>query len=1167
MTSILRGSGYIYPNNRLGGIRIQTSLFGMPIPIVGGRNRIAPNILWYGDFVAQHVAGGKKGASSGGSSGKKGQAEYDYGAAVILGLCQGPIQRVGNIWANSGYLPVNLTQETFTVPSGGGQYVVTQVNTFLQDMGVQRADFFSVPSNDFASPYGAITLTGTQQTPMSYGAGTGHYSQSGGTYTFYGGDAGKIVTISYTYAPPITTGGVAQDPITTIGFSFFNGAQGQAPWGYMSSRHPTQALGYTTIAYAATPRLDLGVSGTLPNFNFEIYGLDHFGRGVWDCDPSVWIQDMLTNAIWGVGFSVNDIGSMNQMSNYCVDPKTRILTADLRWIPASEIKVGCSVLAFDEESTVKRSGRGTWKGRQWKVSEIQEKRIIKRPCYKIHLSDGTTLISSAEHLWLASRGEEHHYHWIRTDQLMTNRFSWGRKWCLFKAIATWSERQEYQAGYLAAAFDGEGSFSQGRRYWAHEEGLKKGCGTTSLSFAQKPNAMLHATKEYLHDFGFMFSERPRKDHDLVDIQILGGITDYLRFVGTVRPHRLLENFDPAKLGKFARKEAIAVIGLEYIGEQEVVALQTSEHTFIAEGFASHNCVANGLFISPVCDEQRTAGDYIKDWLEATNTEIVESGGVLTFIPRGDTTTVGNGVTFTPQTAPIYGLDDSAFIRDGQAPPVKVRRPSIQDAYNSIKIEYVDVFNNYNPSVVEAQDLGAIQRYRYRPEGQRNWHFFTQQTPAALAAQTLLVRKVYIRNTYEFKLSMRYLLLDPMDIVTIPAHLIYGTGLNQLVWSQNFENVWTIHQIVTPSPGIVAPDGTLTAEAFVATAGATDSYALQVVGNITAGAPYIFSVWLKVPSGTKSTNIYLYAVTGATLVPVTVTSAWKRFLITGISSGTSLTVQIGGGGTFTSGEIDAWGTQLEPDSGSHIPSIYSPTQGKPAYTPDVAVRLISVTENSDNTLSFEAEDFPWGCSGPTLYPKQIPNPGGPNPYASPGSVNIPIIFEALERLNNQIGHAIWFGLSGSNSNWGGCQIWVSLDGGSTYQHITTAVSPTKMGVLTSQLVSHTDPDTVDSFGVDLTESFGQLASVTQVECDANATLSFISSPENAQDTFAPVITAFYLQDPAGQIWQLSVTDAGVLQTIPASVTGTIPKSIVLNAADGGSWSISVDTSGVLTAIRI
>lgn len=643
--------------NVLGGMRVQTSLQGLPIPLVYGRTRIAGNLVWYNDFIARPVTGGKKG-SGGGGSGKKGGGQFDYGAAIIIGLCQGPISKIGAIWSTQGNLSVNETTETYTVPSIGGSYTATQAATYLSDLGVTRGDGYSVTANDYGSP-GTVVLTGVQQTPMVQGgSGAGHYTRSGAVYTFGAADAGKTMTITYTYAPPITSGGVAQDPIVTVGFTFFNGALGQSVWSYLTSKHPAQAIGYSGLAYVATPLFDLGMSGTLPNLSFEVHGLLPFGSGAGDSNPSDMLYDLLTNPIYGCGIDASHIGSMTQYSNYCL--------------------------------------------------------------------------------------------------------------------------------------------------------------------------------------------------------------------------------------------------------------------------------ANGFLISPALDTVRTATDWIKDILEATNSEIIETGGQLVVVPYGDTTVVANGVTFSPSTQPIYDLTVDDFLRDGSSPAVQIERPTVLDAYNSVKVEFLDRGNQYNPSIVEAQDLQAIDAYKYRPEGTRQYHMFTTQAAAAKSAATILARLVYIRNKFKFKLAQKYILLDPMDLVTI-----------------------TVPEL---------------------------------------------------------------------------------------------------------------GYSKQP------------------------VRILSVDEQPDRTLDIEAEEFPWVAS-PTLYPKQSQTPGGPNSYAPPGSVNTPIIFEALSRLNNQIGHNIWFGLSGGNPNWGGCRIWVSLDG-VTYLQAGTAIGATKMGVLTANLASHADPDTVDTLSVNLTESDGILESFTSAECDVFASVCYV-----------------------------------------------------------------------------
>jgi hypothetical protein len=78
------------------GIQIQTSAQGVPVTLVWGKNRIAPNIFWYNNFQSHKQ--GSKGA--GGKGGQKGSGNYIYTAAVMLGLCEGPIYGIGAVWAD-----------------------------------------------------------------------------------------------------------------------------------------------------------------------------------------------------------------------------------------------------------------------------------------------------------------------------------------------------------------------------------------------------------------------------------------------------------------------------------------------------------------------------------------------------------------------------------------------------------------------------------------------------------------------------------------------------------------------------------------------------------------------------------------------------------------------------------------------------------------------------------------------------------------------------------------------------------------------------------------------------------------------------------------------------------------------------------------------------------
>lgn len=97
------------------GLDIQTSSAGVCIPMGWGAFRATPNILWANDFQAHAQKNGKGGGKGGG--GKGGAASYTYTTALILGLIEGPIQGIGQVWVDNGFsslAALNLTLFTGT---------------------------------------------------------------------------------------------------------------------------------------------------------------------------------------------------------------------------------------------------------------------------------------------------------------------------------------------------------------------------------------------------------------------------------------------------------------------------------------------------------------------------------------------------------------------------------------------------------------------------------------------------------------------------------------------------------------------------------------------------------------------------------------------------------------------------------------------------------------------------------------------------------------------------------------------------------------------------------------------------------------------------------------------------------------------------------------------
>jgi hypothetical protein len=122
-----------------------------------------------------------------------------------------------------------------------------------------------------------------------------------------------------------------------------------------------------------------------------------------------------------------------------------------------------------------------------------------------------------------------------------------------------------------------------------------------------------------------------------------------------------------------------------------------------------------------------------------------------------------------------------------------------------------------------------------------------------------------------------------------------------------------------------------------------------------------------------------------------------------------------------------------------------------------------------------------------YPKQSGGGYIPNWNSPPGDVNPPIIFEPpAALLAGEL--EIWVALSGG-VNWGGAQVWISSDGNS-YALIGNVNSSATQGASTADLPAHSAPDLTNTLSVDLTQSQGQLASVSATDAANFVTLCYL-----------------------------------------------------------------------------
>jgi hypothetical protein len=125
-----------------------------------------------------------------------------------------------------------------------------------------------------------------------------------------GKGGGEQTSITYTYTTALMLGlGEGTINATSImpnkdgwkppadwGFEAFSGDVGQAVWGNLTSKHPSEAIGYSGTAHLSVSAFDLGNTASIPNFSV-------IGTGqALTTSLGLYINDYLTNSRYGAGF-------------------------------------------------------------------------------------------------------------------------------------------------------------------------------------------------------------------------------------------------------------------------------------------------------------------------------------------------------------------------------------------------------------------------------------------------------------------------------------------------------------------------------------------------------------------------------------------------------------------------------------------------------------------------------------------------------------------------------------------------------------------------------------------------------------------------------------------------------------------------------------------------
>lgn len=271
----------------------------------------------------------------------------------------------------------------------------------------------------------------------------------------------------------------------------------------------------------------------------------------------------------------------------CVEVSTPVLTQDLKWVPVGDLKVGDKIVGFDEGRSpfeTCRDMQGNWKsktgraGRKVRPATVTEHSIETKPCVKVTLSNGDEVVTTKDHYWLGRAEKDNNLRWYKSESLRV-----GQR--LYKYCNVWEKDKSYESGWLSGFISGEGT-------------LKKSSASCvgGIDFCQRPGVTWEKALSYSEKLELPIcpTRKPRSGGlgkgDTLYAGYNGGKWKTIEYIGRLGIDRFIEKIDWDKFGGLkGQVESVEVVSVEDAGMRDVAVMGTSTSTFIAAGYAMHNC--------------------------------------------------------------------------------------------------------------------------------------------------------------------------------------------------------------------------------------------------------------------------------------------------------------------------------------------------------------------------------------------------------------------------------------------------------------------------------------------------------------------------------------------------------------------------------------------------
>lgn len=284
-----------------------------------------------------------------------------------------------------------------------------------------------------------------------------------------------------------------------------------------------------------------------------------------------------------------DTGKVYTLVNYCLAPSTPILRSDLTHVPAHSIQVGDRLVAFDEnpQPNEDKTARGRhYYMRRWRTATVEQVVTVMKPTVRLTLSDGRTVECSDDHLWLArhTTQTQPRVRWVPACDLIPGTV-------LHSVGKPWEVDNSRDGGWLAGLYDGEGYL--GTR--------PMGKSSTSLVFSQLPGEVMSRFLAAMaaRDLPTTYIAPSPKSTSPTASCVTTSLPKIMRVLGTLQPGRFKSMFESVYEGGAltgGSVDYVTVEKIERVGMRELISIQTSTRTLIANGILSHNCIQGGAAV-------------------------------------------------------------------------------------------------------------------------------------------------------------------------------------------------------------------------------------------------------------------------------------------------------------------------------------------------------------------------------------------------------------------------------------------------------------------------------------------------------------------------------------------------------------------------------------------